>query len=95
MTSTPRSRTTRQSEPVLRWIFRRAAKSITCQVEVRADRSYSVYLVPHWDVSSSVAEHFDGAAVALLRHAEIARHLRESGWVLTNRVASARTSRAA
>ena len=91
MTSAPRSRTPRQSEPVLRWIFRRAAKAITCQVEVRADRSYGVYLVPHWDVSSSVVEHFDGAAVALLRHAVIARRLRESGWVLTDRVAAART----
>jgi hypothetical protein len=85
MTSTPDAHTNQQSAPILRWIFHRGASAITCELDARGNRSYDVCIVPHWDVLSSVVEHFEAPSVALLRHAEIARRLRASGWVLTDR----------
>lgn len=87
--------TSREPEPVLRWIFRRDASALTCGLDVRANRAYDVCVVPHWDVSSSLIEHFDAPAGALLRHAEIARRLRENGWVLTDYVTAAHAPAAA
>jgi hypothetical protein len=75
-----------ESAPVLRWVFRREAHAITCELDIRGHRSYDVCTVPHWDVSSSVVEHFEATAPALLRHAQIARTLRETGWILTDHV---------
>jgi hypothetical protein len=73
-----------QPEPVLRWIFQRDSQAITCELDVRPNRLYEVCVVPHWDVESAIVEQFDGPTAAMLRHAEIARALRESKWVLTD-----------
>ena len=85
MALTPAAHRIQQSDSVLRWTFQRDANAITCELDARGHRSYDVCVVPHWDVSSSVVEHFEGPSVALLRHAEIARRLRAGGWVLTDR----------
>jgi hypothetical protein len=90
-----RSTANSESEPIVRWILRRGADAITCEVDVRANRSYDVCVVPHRDVSSSRVERFDAPTAALLRHAEIARGLRQQGWALTDYVTANRRPAAA
>jgi hypothetical protein len=60
-------------------IAHRESNSITCQVDVRADWSYEVCVVPHWDPSGAVIERFDAPTPALLRQAEVAQQLRANG----------------
>ena len=95
MTATNWSAASPDADPVLRWIFRRDRDALTCGLEVDANRAYDVCVVPHWDVSSSLIEHFDAPADALFRHAEIARRLRERGWVLTDYVSGDHAAAAA
>jgi hypothetical protein len=56
--------------------------SITLQLDVRGDWSYEVCIVPHSDPAAAVIEPFDTPTPALLRHAEVARHLRADGWTV-------------
>jgi len=72
--------------PLLSWVFKRRARTLTCELGVLGHREYSVSVVPHWDVSSSISERFDAAAPAVLRHAEIAGWLQEEGWMLHDHV---------
>ena len=84
-TSINRHRPTRQSaesEGILRWIFLRGTKTLTCEVRVSGKQPYDVSVVPHWDVSSSVIETFQRPAGALQRHAELAWYFRQEGWSL-------------
>jgi len=85
MTVTDRRVTTRQpadSARILRWVFVRGTKAVTCEVRISGKETYDVCVVPHWDISSSVIEPCDRPATALRRHAEIAWHFREAGWIL-------------
>jgi hypothetical protein len=72
------------SEPVgiLPWIFLRGTEAVTCEIRVDGSASYDVCLLPHWDLSSAIIEHYDRPASALYRHAEIAQAFREAGWTL-------------
>lgn len=70
-------------EPVLSWVFRRDRQTITCAVDASADGSFELCLIPHWDVSMSVIEPCQSPSKALLRHAEMALQLRDSGWTVT------------
>ena len=72
--------------PVLRWIFCRDNAAMTCEVRMRRTGACEVAVVPHWDPSQTRVEPFDGPAQALHRHAEIARELREAGWVVLDHV---------
>lgn len=74
------------TEPVLCWIFKRDAHALTCELDMRSDRSCDVVVLPHWDVKASMTEHYDALPEALMRHAEIARRLRESGWSVAEHV---------
>jgi hypothetical protein len=67
---------------MLRWVFHRGADAVTCAVEASGSgASYDVCVLPHWNLSQATVEHFDVAASALQRHAEIASRLRHAGWV--------------
>ena len=44
-----------ESAGILRWIFLRGTRALTCEVRVFG-KTYDVSVVPHWDVSSSVIE---------------------------------------
>lgn len=66
---------------ILRWNFLRDDKILTCEVDMSGNQ-YDVCLVPHWDVGASMIETFDRSSSALSRHAEIARELRDTGWLL-------------
>jgi hypothetical protein len=78
----------RQTMPMLNWVLRRDASTITCRLNVRGPESYEVCIVPHWAPSSAVIEQYESAKPALLRHAEAARRLRESGWIVIDHVAA-------
>jgi hypothetical protein len=79
-------RTLLAAEPVrlVRWVFQRGENALTCEVD-QSQSTYDVCVVPHWDVSASVVEETDSPTLALQRHAEIARYLRQTGWSLTSR----------
>jgi hypothetical protein len=72
---------------MLRWILQRDTTAITCQLDVRGTEAYEVCIVPHWNPSSAVIERYDAPTPALLRHAEVARLLRENGWMVIDYVA--------
>jgi hypothetical protein len=90
MPSTFASHPRRPVKPVLRWVFGRDANAITCELDTRGARSYEVCLVPHWNVAASIVERFEAPSRAFLRHAQIARELREGGWVLVDRLPASR-----
>jgi hypothetical protein len=73
---------------MVRRIRHHAESAVTCQLDIRGNGSYEVCIVPHWDPSLSVIEHYDSPTPALLRHAEIARSLREDGWMVIDHVAA-------
>lgn len=70
------------SAPLLRWVFERRGDRLTCELDARSDDAFEVCLVPHWDTARSVVERFNGAGVALHRHAELVSGLRDAGWML-------------
>jgi hypothetical protein len=79
---TPQPTSTTEPTSMLRWVFHRGGHALTCAVEAVGDRSsYDVCVFPHWDLSLGTVETFAAAGSALQRHAEIARRLREAGWV--------------
>jgi hypothetical protein len=71
---------------VLLWVFRRDFDAITCGVDVSASGKCEVRTVPHWDASLALVEPFESPVDALHRHAEVARRLREIGWVVADHV---------
>jgi hypothetical protein len=86
MANISQRRASNSSRPVLLWVFRREFEAITCGVEVSASGRCAVRTVPQWDPSLAVIEPFDCAGEALQRHAEVARRLREIGWVVADHV---------
>jgi hypothetical protein len=73
---------------MLHWVLQRDTNAITCQLDARSNRSYEVCVLPHWDPSAAVIERFAAPTPALMRHAEVARRLRENGWMVIDRVAA-------
>jgi hypothetical protein len=69
---------------MLRWLFRRGAATLTCEVDATARHRFDVCIVPHWNVAASSIERFDTLIAALERHAEIANHLRQKGWTVAD-----------
>jgi hypothetical protein len=74
-----KKRTTR----LLRWVFQRENRLMTCQLDREGHHSsYTLSLVPHWDVTDTVSETFDAGVNAFRRHAAVADQLRSEGWTL-------------
>jgi hypothetical protein len=80
---------------MLQWILQRDAKAITSQLNARDDGSYEICFVPHWDPSSAVIERFETPTVAVLRHADVTKRLRENGWIVIDHVVPRRLHAAA
>ena len=73
----------RRSVRLLRWVFQRGNRLMTCQLDREGHRaSYTLSLVPHWDLRQAVAETFDAGVSAFRRHAALAERLRAQGWTL-------------
>jgi hypothetical protein len=68
---------------LLRWVFQRENQLITCQLDREGClSSYTLSLVPHWDVRQATSENFDAGVSAFHRHATVAEQLRSRGWTL-------------
>jgi hypothetical protein len=80
ITNTKQKRRDVESTALVRWVFLRGSKVLTCEVRASGERSYDVCVVPHWDVSSSIVEAYDRPMNALTRHAELAHGFRQAGW---------------
>jgi hypothetical protein len=79
-----RNASKKRSIRLLRWVFRRENRLLTCQLDREGHQaSYTLSLVPHWDVRQAVAETFDAGVSAFRRHAAVAEQLRRAGWTLT------------
>ncbi|HEY7190793.1 MAG TPA: hypothetical protein VH436_29785 [Vicinamibacterales bacterium] len=71
---------------MLQWVLQRDAHALTCELDARDDQSYEVCVVPHWDPASTLIERFETPTLAVLRHADLTKRLRESGWVVIDHV---------
>ena len=73
----------RRSIRLLRWVFQRDNRLLTCQVDREGHpAAYTLSLVPHWDVKGTVSETYAAGVSAFRRHAAIADQLRRQGWTL-------------
>ena len=73
---------------ILRWVFLRGRKALTCEVRMHNQRSHDVCVVPHWNVKASIVERFERPASAMRRHAEIAMEFRQAGWRVVHDLAN-------
>jgi hypothetical protein len=76
-----RSLHTSETVSVIRWVFVKGRRALSCEVRLDPRGSFDVCVVPLWDVKAAVIESFDRAALAMRRHAEIAAAFRQAGWV--------------
>jgi len=68
---------------LLRWVFQRENQLLTCQLDRDGRQpSYTLSLLPHWDLRHAVSETFDAGVSAFSRHAAVADRLRSQGWTL-------------
>ena len=68
---------------LLRWVFQRENRLLTCQLDREGRQSsYTLSLVPHWDLGQTASATFDAAVIAFHRHAAVADRLRSQGWIL-------------
>ena len=68
---------------LLRWVFQRQNQLLTCQLDMEGRQpSYTLSLVPHWDVRRAASQTFDAGMSAFRRHAAVAAQLRSQGWTL-------------
>ena len=75
----------RRSVRLLRWVFQRGNRQMTCQLDREGHRaSYTLSLVPHWDLRQAASETFDAGVSAFRRHATLAAELRAEGWTLAS-----------
>ena len=68
----------------LHWLFVRDQRAISCGVDVSADGLYTINVTPLWTAEGHFSETFASPDDAMRRHAQIARHLRSSGWLLAD-----------
>jgi hypothetical protein len=78
-------RIARETRPtgLLRWVFQRGSQLLTCQLDREGRQpSYTLSLVPHWDVRQAASLRFAAGVSAFRRHAAVADELRRQGWTL-------------
>jgi hypothetical protein len=68
---------------LLRWVFQRDNRLVTCQLDMEGQQpSYTLSLIPHWNVRHAASQTFDAGMSAFRHHAAIAERLRSQGWTL-------------
>jgi len=92
MTRAPHSS---DSASIVRWVFIRGSRALTCEVRVDAGGTFDVCVVPLWDVSEAVIESYDRASDAMRRHAGLAAAFRQAGWVVARQSTARATEVAA
>ena len=66
---------------VISWQFAKGTRALTCRVDAAGRTpSFSVAVLPHWDVTRAIVEYVAGPANALARHAGVVSSLRDAGW---------------
>jgi hypothetical protein len=66
---------------IVSWQCAKGPHALTCRVEADGrTSSFSVAVLPHWDLTRAIVERFSGPARALARHAGVISSLREAGW---------------
>jgi hypothetical protein len=71
------------SRRLLRWTFRRGNDFLTCVIDrARGGQGYQLSVVPQTACEVARMELFRTPFEVLLRHATIARELRDMGWTL-------------
>jgi hypothetical protein len=73
---------------MLRWLLRSGAAALACEVDMNADRTFDVRVLPSSAPEGGIVERYTGLVSAMKRHAEIANALRDSGWRVAERVGS-------
>jgi hypothetical protein len=71
-----------ESSSLVRWVFGRGSRVLTCEVQTNGDGQFDVCVVPLWDIQAAIIEAYDRASKAMRRHAEIAAAFRQAGWVV-------------
>lgn len=69
---------------MLRWVFRRQDRFVTCELDATPRGQYEVCVIPHWNVQASVVEDRPDVMTAVERHAQLARRFREAGWTVVH-----------
>ena len=87
-TTSKRFLTSGAARPMLRWVFIRNGRMLTCELDARARHTFDVSLIPHWNISASVVERFGNAVAAMERHAALAGALRDAGWTVVDHAAA-------
>lgn len=64
------------------WLFVRDRRAISCHVDASAEGLYTISVIPLWTSEGHLTETFVSPEEAMRRHAQIARQLRASGWLL-------------
>ncbi len=80
---------------MLRWMFMKGRRALTCEVRLDHRGSFDVCVVPLWDVGAAVIESYDRAALAMRRHAEIAAAFRQGGWAVARQTTKSSAEAAA
>jgi hypothetical protein len=75
---------------LVRWVFVRGARALTCEVRAAEGGAFDVCVIPLWDVKAAVVESYDRAAAAMQRHAEIADAFRQAGWMVARETTTGR-----
>lgn len=65
---------------VLQSVLRIDDRILWCEVVARGRHDYEVHVVPQWNMSLAVVEHFWRGRDAIRRHAELSWLLRGDGW---------------
>jgi hypothetical protein len=80
-----RTATRRRSVHLLRWVFQRGNRLLTCQLDRESRHaSYTLSLIPHWDLRQAASETVEAGVSAFRRHAALADQLRTQGWTLAS-----------
>ncbi len=69
----------------MRWVLRQGPAAITCEVDLRPDRTFEIAVIPSSPGTPPLRERFSGPLRAMERHAEIAATLCAAGWIVGSR----------
>lgn len=66
----------------LHWLFVRDNQTLSCEIAIEGDGSYTVTLSPLSPAGDQITETFSRPAEAVRWHANMTRRLQASGWLL-------------
>ena len=70
---------------VLRWVLRKGGSAMSCEINMTPDRAFHLRVASSREPGTVQVQYFTNPLAVMARHAEVARGLREAGWVVTER----------